>query len=468
MGRSKLSSAKRYKSGSKRKRRKPSVSTLFFLFLLVLILAFIAGRHIPWQHVGAAGEWVLAVNQSRESQENPYASSLPLTNLDWKAASLRTQSEPLETEAFRVHPGDTVASILSEHLSPARIYQLSRKCRDVYPLRRIKSGNEYRLIFRGDQLHAFEYDIDEKNVLRASFRENQIRAEKREIQYDTRYEIVQNSIDSSLFGAVNSAGGTDRLAIDLADIYAWDIDFLRDIRAGDSFKMLVTRLYRRGEFVGYGSIKAARFVNRGDVSEAFLYETEEGSEEYFTPEGEALRSSFLKAPLEFTRISSGYTLERRHPVTGEVRPHRGIDYAAPRGTPVKSVAKGRIVERNYCSRAGNYLKVRHPNGYKTLYLHFSRFAEGMRPGREVEQGQVIGYVGSTGVSTGPHLCFRVKKNGRLINPDQVESKPVKSIPEEQMEDFQERLRVLRAAMEGEDSKLASLQPWSLTGTSKRR
>jgi len=389
--------------------------------------------------------------------ENPFPLSRgEIAAAPEERAQASAERNSTRTRCLRVESGDTATSLLSEHLSPSDILRLSRECRDVYPLNRIKTGREYRLLFRDDQLVGFEYDIDAEAKLHVAIEDGDFRASREGIEYDTRDKLIRGRIETSLFEAVEEAGGTASLAIALSQIFAWDIDFIRDVRQGDSFRFLVAERYRRGEFVGYGSIKAARFVNRGEEFNAFLYRTAEGREDYFDAQGRALRKTFLKAPLKFSRISSGYTWKRKHPILDTVRPHLGIDYAAPRGTPIKSVAKGRVIAKGYSRQAGNYIKIRHPSHYVTVYNHMSRYARGIHSGVELEQGRVIGYVGSTGLSTGPHLDYRVKRYGKYRNPRKIESKPVKSVPESEMAAFHQAIGPLRAALDSGGSELAAL------------
>jgi murein DD-endopeptidase MepM/ murein hydrolase activator NlpD len=383
------------------------------------------------------------------AQEKP----VPTPDRD-EAASAGSGSS--RTKRFRIQPGDTATSILADYLSPSDIYRLSRECRDAHPLNRIKAGHEYRLIFRNSTLTGFEYDIDAETKLSVNLGEGEFRASKEEIAYDTEEKLFSGRIETNLFEAVEAAGGTASLAISLSEIFAWDIDFIRDVREDDTFRILATERYRRGEFVGYGAIKAARFVNQGEEYNAFLYRTRKDREEYFDAQGRALRKTFLKAPLNFTRISSGYTWRRKHPVLNRVRPHLGIDYAAPRGTPIKSVAKGEVIAKSYSRGAGNYLKIRHPKHYVTVYNHMYRYASGIYRGKEVEQGDVIGYVGSTGLSTGPHLDYRVKRYGKYRNPRKIESEPVKSVPESEMTAFRRTIQPLRAALDQKGPELAAI------------
>jgi murein DD-endopeptidase MepM/ murein hydrolase activator NlpD len=223
------------------------------------------------------------------------------------------------------------------------------------------------------------------------------------------------------------------LALRLSDIYAWSVDFF-GLRKGDSFKVLYEELYVGDQFFDIGTIHSAVFRHAGKDYDAFRF-IQDQIPQYWNEKGENLKKAFLKAPLSFTRISSGFSYARRHPVTRVVRPHTGIDYAAPTGTPVMSIGDGVVTQRAYTRGGGNQVKIRHNSTYTTAYLHLSRFAKGLSVGKRVRQGEVIGYVGSTGLSTGPHLDFRVWKNGSPINPLRMESPPADPLKEENKELF---------------------------------
>ncbi|MFW5837619.1 MAG: M23 family metallopeptidase, partial [Desulfovibrionaceae bacterium] len=264
--------------------------------------------------------------------------------------------------------------------------------------------------------------------------------------------------ESSLIQATVAAGEEESLALELADIFAWDVDFCRDLRPGDAFTCLVQKRYRQGTLVGYGPILAAAFVNQGTVFEGFRFPDEDDQPSYFDAKGKSLRKVFLKAPLSFRRISSGFSHRRFHPILKYYRPHTGVDYAAPRGTPVWSVGDGVVVKRGWSKAAGNYIRVRHSSVYTTQYCHLSRFARGAGKGAKVAQGQVIGYVGSTGYATGPHLDFRMYYRGKPIDPRKVKAPSCDPVPSERMEEFNSRVYALRAALEsGEDkTRLAEI------------
>ena len=233
----------------------------------------------------------------------------------------------------------------------------------------------------------------------------------------------------------------------LADIFGWDIDFSLDLRVGDSFQALVEKRYLGGKPAGYGHVLAAEFVNQGEVFNAIRFQSGDEPAAYYDEEGRNLRKAFLKAPLKYTRISSGYTLRRLHPVSKTWKPHPAIDFAAPIGTPVKTVGDGTVVRKGYGRGNGYYVEIRHANGYKSMYLHLSRFAKGLARGSRVKQGELIGYVGNTGISTGPHLDFRMTLNGKPLNPLTLKSPAAASISGQHMTEFLQVAQPLLARLD---------------------
>jgi len=356
-----------------------------------------------------------------------------------------------------IKSGDTAAALLSEFMSPAEIHDLNRKSAEVYSLSRMRAGQPYRMVSTGGILERFEYEIDSEAMLIVSRDESGYTVQKQEIAYETEMHTVYGKITSSLFGAVAEAGETAALGVRLADIFAWDIDFIRDIRTGDSFAALVEKRSRDGEFAGYGKVLAAQFVNQGETFQGFLYADKSGNEQFFDEQGRSLRKAFLKAPLNFSRISSGFNLKRLHPVLGYRRPHPAIDYAAPKGTPVKTVGDGLVVGRGWDKGGGNYIKIRHNSVYETVYMHLKGFAKGLKKGLRVRQGQVIGYVGSTGMSTGPHLDFRMKKNGSYVNPSRIKSPPCEPVTGDRMAEYLRVIQPLMAQLHGAGLMRAEVQ-----------
>ncbi len=247
--------------------------------------------------------------------------------------------------------------------------------------------------------------------------------------------VVRGTVRSSLFDAVAASGENETLALELADLFQWDVDFQREVRVGDTFAMLIERIKAGGRTVDYGPILAASYTNRGKTFDAVRYAAVGGRPSFYDGHGSPLRKQFLRAPLKFSRITSRYSMARLHPILGVRIPHWGIDYGAPVGTPVMATADGVVASAGRNGGAGNAVEIRHAGGFATTYMHLSRFAAGVRPGARVEQGQVIGYVGSTGLSTGPHLDYRVTQNGRHLNPLGVGRDPAPPLPREELPSF---------------------------------
>jgi len=237
-----------------------------------------------------------------------------------------------------------------------------------------------------------------------------------ETRPDVRVEAVGGEVQRSLFEAIEALGESPQLVVELVEIFSSDFDFTADTRAGDRFRLLVEKRYAGEQFVDYGQILVAQYRSDGRGLTGVAYQGGAGRVAYFDPDGRSLKKSFLKSPLEFTRITSGFTYARPHPILGGVRPHLAVDYAAPIGTPVRAVADGTILGAGWNGGNGIQVHLRHRSGYETEYNHLARLAAGVRAGARVSQRQVIGYVGSTGLSTGPHLDYRVAKDGRFVNP----------------------------------------------------
>ena len=358
-----------------------------------------------------------------------------------------------------IAPGDTITALLDNFFSAAEIHELNQQCKPVFSLSRLSAGQGYRLCLSDDAFERFEYDIDRNEQLIISRDEESFSVEKIPIPYTTETARVRGTIESSLFEAVTSTGESDVLAMNLADIFAWDVDFILDIRKGDSFQALVEKRYREGQPAGYGRILAAEFTNKGTTFQAFLYKDGDHRPDYYDADGQSLRKAFLKAPLAFSRISSGFSTRRFHPITKTWKAHPAIDYAAPTGTPIKSVGDGVITKKGYTRANGNYLKIRHNGNYETIYLHMNGFAKKIANGKRVSQGQTIGYVGSTGLATGPHLCFRMRKNGAPVNPTKIKAPAVKPVSSVNMADFKSKAETLMARLTNQANvKTAKAQP----------
>lgn len=309
---------------------------------------------------------------------------------------------PPQVIEARIKKGATASQLLGAYLSPGEIHELAEQCRPIFPLSRLDVGQEYRLTLLGKDFERFAYDIDADEQLVIGRQGEGFKVSRKPIRYRTVRKVVCGTITTNLFDAVAASGEQPELALTLADLFAWDVDFIRDLRRGDTFRVLIEKRFRQGRPAGYGKVLAAEFVNQGVTYQAFRF-AHHGVASYYDAQGRNIRKAFLKVPLAFTRISSGYSLHRLHPITKTWRPHPAIDYAAPPGTPIKSVGDGVICRIGYNRFNGNFIKIRHRGAYETIYLHMERFAKGMKMGKKLLQGQVIGYVGSTGLATGPHL-----------------------------------------------------------------
>ena len=338
-----------------------------------------------------------------------------------------------------INKNQVISDILSEYNVPqTTIYQLDKISKDTYSLRKLHQNNTYRLFLTKDsvpQAHYLVYDISTIDYVVYAFKDS-IYSYLGALPTDTIINRISGTIDISLWDAMIDCGAKPVLAVDLADVYAWTIDFF-GISKGDAFDVIYEEIYVEDELVGTGKILASNFITSGKNHLAFYYEDKD-NKGYFDEDGNSLRRQFLKAPLSYSRISSGFSYARKHPITKKVRPHLGVDYAVPSGTPVYSVGDGVVIDKGWDKKGGgNYLKIRHNSTYTTLYMHLKGFAKGITKGSKVSQNQLIGYVGSTGASTGPHLDYRVFKNGSAINPLKMEAPPVEPIKATQLPAYKE-------------------------------
>jgi murein DD-endopeptidase MepM/ murein hydrolase activator NlpD len=319
---------------------------------------------------------------------------------------------------IRVRSGDTLGTILDERgLYSTQVKKVIHTDSDARALINLKPGEvlRYRLGLNNN-LHDLVYNktpTETIHLLRDDDGNYSVDAQTRDIQ--TRFSYVTGTIDSSLFLAGQEAGLSDPLIMRLTEIFGWDIDFAINLRKGDTFSVIHEEKYWLGQKIADGPIVAAEFVNQGKTYRAIGIRNAQGRLEYYTPNYRSVRRPFLRTPVQFSRISSGYG-KRKHPILGRWRRHTGIDYAAPRGTPIRATAAGRIVLRGRKGGYGNAIIIKHGHGFSTLYGHMQRFRSGIRVGSYIEQGQIIGYVGMTGLATGPHLHYELRVNGRHHNP----------------------------------------------------
>jgi murein DD-endopeptidase MepM/ murein hydrolase activator NlpD len=363
----------------------------------------------------------------------------------------------------RIQAGDTLLGSLTRHgVAASTVAVIVRELKPHFDFRRARAGHRYRLE-RGEDgaLLSFRYDVsahEHYELVRRGERFEARGAKRGMVRQQARLAGV---IATSLHDAIADLGERAELAARFAAIFAWDVDFAKGTRPGDEFQLLYERNYvaREGgdgglRYVGPGRILAARYSSGGRTHDAIYYETAPGVGSYYRPDGSSVKQAFLAAPVKYTKITSSFTQARFHPILRRTRPHPGIDYAAPAGTPVWSVASGRVTHVGWMGGYGRLVKIRHADGYESYYAHLSDFARGLRVGQTVSQKQVIGYVGSSGLSTGPHVCFRITKDGRFVNPVSTRIPSGDRIVGRQRQDF-ETVR---------DARLAQLGPAPLVAT----
>ena len=444
---------------------------LAVFFVLVTLLGLLAGQlgiaHLPWSSEDtdtAPGQAV--TEQAAEAPARDGEATAPATGTEdagqekapaapeaaataaeaetdqdaQPAVPLPEGAEIINGEAVvhgTVEKGDTVSKIIEGNTSSGSHPYVSA-ARQVFSMRAFRTGQPYTIVVdpASGQLKRFEYEIDASRRLVVEGAEEPV-ARVEPIEYVTTLAQVEATIDDNLFQAVADIGESPQLALILGGLFGSEINFIKDLREGDSFSLLIEKRFRENEFKGYGKVLGATFTNQGKTYEAYNFATEDG-EAFFNAKGESLKKTLLKAPLAFTRISSGYSMNRKHPIFKTHKPHQGVDYAAPTGTPVKAVGDGTIEKAGWGNGFGNMVILKHSGGLESMYSHLSGFASGAKRGARVRQGQVIGYVGATGYATGPHLDFRLKQNGKYVNPAKVVAPRGGSIPRNRMHDFKNR------------------------------
>lgn len=401
----------------------------------------------------------------------PAVPAVPVPAVGDAAPPLTPPAPPPVWSDVRVRSGDSLARIFQrEKLRAADLQAVLDSDAAARRLARIHPGEvlQYRTDDDG-RLLALRYEFSRLEAMTAERDDagGDFSTQLMEREPERRISVRSATIESSLFLASNRAGLDDATAMALASIFQWDIDFVLDIRRGDAFDLVFEELWLDGEKIGNGDILAARFVNRGDVYEAVRYTDSEQFTSYYTPDGMNMRKAFLRAPVSFSRISSNFNMRRRHPVLNTSRPHRGIDYAAPSGTPVVAAGEGKVtlVTRNHYA-SGNYVVIKHGETYETKYLHLSRFARGLRVGQRVSQGDVIGYVGATGWATGPHLHYEFLVHGVHQNPRTVDLPKALPVAASERPRFLQQTRTLIARLDAvTDEQQVALSSATPTATS---
>lgn len=388
--------------------------------------------------LGAALVVAIAVSMSGSDPSAAPASSP-------ERSTVRTDQFGIQSALYRVEEGqvdraETFSEVLGEYgVDYQTILELTDAAQSEFDVKDFRAGKSYRVYLNPwlQQAQYFVYQISPvRSVVFDVRRPEQTHVQTRPVRQ--RWKTVGGTIEGSLYETLVESGGHPLLALRLSEVFAWQIDFFR-IRSGDRFRIVYEKRSVSGESLQPGDIVAAYVEHLDQEYYAFRFDTGSGAE-YFNRQGQSLRRQLLKAPLEYTRISSQFTNRRFHPVLKEYRPHHGTDYAAPRGTPVRSVGDGVVQRASYQGPNGNYVKIRHNSTYASGYLHLSQFA--VHRGEEVDQGETIGYVGSTGRSTGPHLDYRLWKHGTAVNPYEIDLPPSQPVPVQYRDEFQRTVDAL--------------------------
>jgi len=357
--------------------------------------------------------------------------------------------KPLIKVEKQVKRGDTILTILqAEGIDQQRAYRFFQEVRPLYDLKNLRTGQKYTLFFSGKMLEKFVYEIDIDRYLEVQEDEaGHFTGKLITFPFQMCREFVRGRIRFSLFESILESGERPELADILAALYEYDIDFNRDIREGDTFAIYVEKKYLEGKFVRYGDVVAAEFVNRGEKIQVLRYSDPTGNTSYYHPDGRAVKKLFRRCPLPFMRVTSRYG-SRLHPILNFTAQHNGVDFGAPAGTQVLASASGVVQQTGYTGSRGNFITIRHPNRYISHYLHLRQVKNGIKPGKRVEQNEIIGYVGSTGLSNGPHLHYGLQKEGRYINPLSLKSPSLDPVKKELMPDFIAYSRRLFLFMDG--------------------
>lgn len=349
-----------------------------------------------------------------------------------------------EADTFRVKSGETLSLLFAKlGLSQKDAYDLVQAADSVFPARNLRSGKTCVAFRDSSALQYLVYEQDKiSSVVFRCTPPFEAWACEKEVVTSQRFADV--TINTSLWVDMQNAGVSPLLILSLSDVYAWTVDFF-GLQKGDRFRVVYDEKSVEDEVIAVDTIRTAQFIRGADTLSCYMFNQGDGGNIYWNGKGESMRKAFLKAPLHFSRISSGFSYARKHPITRKVQPHTGVDYAAPAGTPVVSIGDGTVVAVGYKGAGGNTVKIRHNSVYTTAYMHLKGYAKGVKTGARVRQGQTIGYVGSTGRSTGPHLDFRVWKNGSPINPLKMQSPPAEPVRTD-----------LRTQFEAQKSRLDSL------------
>lgn len=338
-------------------------------------------------------------------------------------------------ETVRIKRGDSLSSIFNKRGLNKELHNIMQLGDGVKELKSIYPGQKIHFLLEGENLAGIELETSVNRRLKISKLENDYHVDEIVRDFETRIQVASSSIENSLFLAAQRAGLSAALIMELANVFGWDIDFALDIRTGDQFTVVYEEKFLDGDKIKDGTIVAAEFINAGKRYRAVQYTDSNGNTDYYSDNGRSMRKPFLRTPVDFARISSRFNLKRKHPILNKIRAHKGVDYAASTGTPIKVAGDGKIVHRGKKGGYGRTVIVKHGSRYSTLYAHMHKYTKNTRVGKRVKQGQIIGYVGKSGLATGPHLHYEFRVNGVHRNPLTVKLPDAKPLPKSEMARF---------------------------------
>ncbi|HLA30628.1 MAG TPA: peptidoglycan DD-metalloendopeptidase family protein [Pseudomonas sp.] len=390
---------------------------------------------------------------------SPFAQTAESASKSAAPAEPLAEADPLQ-RTIQVSNGDTLSTVFAKVGLPAStVHQVLSSSKEAKQLTRLKVGQELEFQLTADgQLERLQSKLSELESIALSKTDKGFNFKRELVKPEVQTTYAHAVIDSSLFLSAKRAGLSHALTMDLANVFGYDIDFAMDIREGDEFELIYEEKVVNGKQVGTGNILSARFTNRGKTFTAVRYTNKQGNTSYYNANGESMRKAFIRTPVDFARISSRFSNGRRHPILNKIRAHKGVDYAAPRGTPIKAAGDGRIALAGRHGGYGNAVIIQHGQRYRTLYAHMQGFAKGVRNGANVKQGQIIGYIGTTGLSTGPHLHYEFQISGVHVDPLSQKLPMSDPIARSEKARFMQQSKPLMAQMDKEKSTLLALNP----------
>ncbi|MCA9365003.1 MAG: peptidoglycan DD-metalloendopeptidase family protein [Candidatus Moranbacteria bacterium] len=397
------------------------------IYKIIIFLVIIALPIFLWQTFSAKSE--------EHAHESTNYESVMLAHSEGEDIVGQVAGAQIAQKGKIIEEGDTPAEVFqSLGASYNDVEAILEAGKETYDFTKIVLGKTIRATYDKDEIQTIEYEPNDNTMIVVEKDgDGSFIVGEKEIEYETTHKTAKGEINRFLYVDAIDAGLGEGTILEMVDMFSWDVDFTTDIRPGDSFAVVYEERSRPGKETKPGKVLAARFTNQGETHTGFYFQTKDGEEGYYDAEGKAMQRQFLRSPLNYTRITSGYTDSRINPITKKVTAHYQIDFAAPIGTPVVTTAIGTVTSAHYETGWGNIVRVKHSNGYTTHYAHLSKF--GVSVGEKVRQNDIVGYVGSTGWSTGPHLDYGMRENGNPVNPLTLKSQKAETLPEDEKEAF---------------------------------